>query len=807
MNRFKMMNSRVLQNVVCSISFVVMMLIVLSMMLYDNVMRVNTVYDLLRMSFGNEYEQSDLYSESVLYEAQRSVWYEHAQTLFGEMDVTADSIYDDQKIIDLGYADHIYDNAELTGITYRIQDLLQWEFEVYNIASTQFEVIKELKKEQPDIWYDEWAGSDAPGEHYLVLLNEQYLTSENKSLYDYALNPWSMEEYTNKLIRTVEYVQSLYYSYRLDAPESNLQMALISFEQGTIFNDFTHLEKGCEESTQKLRSVIEDYIRECGHYVIYNGYTTDYETNTSIREYQIRNAIQLPANSSFYIVIDDTLAVQDEISINHEIYQRTSNVAGMLIGGFVISLLLFVISFVRRTMLEGRYDQRERVISKWNNLVLLAVMSAICLVIVCVTYVSFETIYDYTYGYVYDNPLEVEKYSRICMMVLGAVYAIVFVINVLYFYLEMVRRLKEKTWYHKSFIYICICFVQRVWHACKKLILLMNGKIRFVLGYLAFVVVNLFGVIAAASISSGEGMLILFLLIIMDLVIGVAILGYFGEQDKMREQMSRIACGEERKKLELDNFHLSNKHMAMHINEMDQGISRAVENSLKDERMKTELITNVSHDIKTPLTSIITYVDLLKKEPIETENAKQYIEILDQKSARLKQLIDDLMEASKINSGNITVNSMKLCAGELLSQVAAEYESKLDERKLTLVCSMPEEPIYFQGDSRHAWRVLSNLFGNVCKYAMPGTRVYLEVGRDQNAKIVTIGMKNISQEPLNIPANELTERFVRGDESRNTEGNGLGLSIAKSLMQAMRGEMQIVIDGDLFKVILTFRSE
>ena len=221
----------------------------------------------------------------------------------------------------------------------------------------------------------------------------------------------------------------------------------------------------------------------------------------------------------------------------------------------------------------------------------------------------------------------------------------------------------------------------------------------------------------------------------------------------------------------------ANAETAAYINEMDTGIKKAVDISMRDERMKTELITNVSHDIKTPLTSIITYVDLLAKEPLETENEKQYVAVLAEKSNRLKQLIDDLMEASKINSGNISVASERLCMGELVAQIRAEYEDKLAAKKLLVVSELPEEPLYFNGDSRHVWRVFSNLFSNICKYAMPGTRVYLETEHTGQAG-VSLAVKNISEQSLNISPEELTERFVRGDESRNTEGNGLGLSIA-----------------------------
>ena len=228
----------------------------------------------------------------------------------------------------------------------------------------------------------------------------------------------------------------------------------------------------------------------------------------------------------------------------------------------------------------------------------------------------------------------------------------------------------------------------------------------------------------------------------------------------------------------------------------------AVNEKLKSERMRTELITNVSHDIKTPLTSIINYVDLIKKEKPENEKIKEYIGVLDRQSVRLKKLIEDLVEASKASTGNLTVNLAECEAGVLLSQTVGEFDERLRDAGLTPVLNMPEEPIKIMADGRRLWRVFENLMSNICKYSLSGTRAYMELYQsDGKAYIV---FKNISKCELNISSDELTERFVRGDTSRNTEGSGLGLSIAKSLTELQKGEMRIETDGDLFKATLIF---
>ena len=231
-------------------------------------------------------------------------------------------------------------------------------------------------------------------------------------------------------------------------------------------------------------------------------------------------------------------------------------------------------------------------------------------------------------------------------------------------------------------------------------------------------------------------------------------------------------------------------------------MQNAVNEKMKSERMRTELITNVSHDIKTPLTSIINYVDLIKKEKPENEKIKEYIGVLDRQSVRLKKLIEDLVEASKASTGNLTVNLAECEAGVLLSQTVGEFDERLKNAGLTPVLNIPEEPVKIMADGRHLWRVFENLTGNVCKYSMPGTRVYMELVKRDGKAVITF--KNISKYELNISGEELMERFVRGDKSRNTEGSGLGLSIARSLTELQKGEMRIEVDGDLFKVTLTF---
>ena len=274
---------------------------------------------------------------------------------------------------------------------------------------------------------------------------------------------------------------------------------------------------------------------------------------------------------------------------------------------------------------------------------------------------------------------------------------------------------------------------------------------------------------------------------------------YILEQEKIKNALKDIYEGKS------NDVHLNEselrgalKEMAIYVNDIASGFSNAINESLKSERLKTELITNVSHDIKTPLTSIINYVDLLKKENIQDEKVKEYIDILDKKSQRLKKLTEDLVEASKVSSGNVKLNLENINIKELFNQTTGEFKDRFEEKNLIIETTIPNDNIKINADSRYLYRIIENLFSNITKYALEGSRVYIDI--IEKEKIVDISIKNISKDKLNISSDELMQRFVRGDKSRYTEGSGLGLSIAKSLTELQGGTFDIIIDGDLFKV-------
>lgn len=362
----------------------------------------------------------------------------------------------------------------------------------------------------------------------------------------------------------------------------------------------------------------------------------------------------------------------------------------------------------------------------------------------------------------------------------------------LLFYLSVVRRVKAGTLWENSLIFWVSRSVTRLIHTWKSSIraITVFGFGTLLLLFLAYESFAQKSVLAIA---------VLFMLII---AIGIEYLRGGVQQQEIMEGIEKITDGDLAYKLPLDNLHGDNRELAQAVNSIGDGLRFAVEDSTKKERMKADLITNVSHDIKTPLTSIINYVNLLKAEKIENERLKDYINILDEKSQRLRQLTEDLVEASRISSGNITLQMSEINLVELIYQTGGEFNEKFEEKKLTTITKLPKESAIIMADGRRIWRVVENLYNNVAKYALENTRVYVTM--EKSEEDVCFSIKNISEQQLNVETVDLTERFIRGDEARTTEGSGLGLSIARNLTTLMGGQFEIELDGDLFTVSITF---
>lgn len=310
---------------------------------------------------------------------------------------------------------------------------------------------------------------------------------------------------------------------------------------------------------------------------------------------------------------------------------------------------------------------------------------------------------------------------------------------------------------------------------------------------------KVFGIAIGASLLSATWVGLVLVLILIFIFVPKWVKKY----EAVREGVAQVKAGNLHYKIPInDNGELD--RLAAGINQISEATGIAVQNELKNQRMKTDLISNVSHDLKTPLTSMVSYVDLLKSEGLDSENAPEYLHIIDEKTRRLQKLTEDLFEAAKASSGAIPVNLCKLEMTSIVNQAMAEVEERMAENDLQVIFTNKAEAIYVEADGQLLWRVMENLLVNVSKYALAHSRVYLDIVEREDSILLEI--KNMSKDQLNISADELMERFKRGDESRNTEGSGLGLAIAKDLTGLMGGEFTIGIDGDLFKAGVSLKK-
>jgi signal transduction histidine kinase len=353
----------------------------------------------------------------------------------------------------------------------------------------------------------------------------------------------------------------------------------------------------------------------------------------------------------------------------------------------------------------------------------------------------------------------------------------------------MIRQIKAGCIFKNSLIFSFarLCFSWKLFRASTILFLLGYGIINGILFDIG------------VDINNGDQEIIATVLLIAFNVVAV----YFSIKalaslSKIMNAVKEISTGDLDYKLNSSEISVAFSSMAADLENIQGGLKNAVSEAIKGERMKTELITNVSHDLKTPLTSIVNYVDLLKNEDLNNQKADEYVSVLEEKSARLKQLIEDLVEASKASSGNLSVSAEKVDLHELVMQACGEYEEKIKKAELDIRINAEEKNIYIYADGKQMGRIIENLLSNAVKYSMANSRVYINLEESDEYGLLTI--KNMSAFPLNIPPEQLTERFVRGDAARTTEGSGLGLSIAQSLTKLQGGSFKIEIDGDLFKI-------
>lgn len=508
-----------------------------------------------------------------------------------------------------------------------------------------------------------------------------------------------------------------------------------------------------------------------------------------VRNEDLQKISEFSMNKQYYTAFDETVQNIDsssDITLNRALYNQTKSLYKYSYSTLIISIIIGSIELIYLIYSLGYVKNKEEIYLSWLDKIPLEILFfGYCLLffveeallVMCLSVISVDV--------------------NLCVMLIMLV-GYFSVLSALYGAGTLLKRIKAHTFFKNSITYRILKWLIQKYKNVKNIISSnknLGGKIALYF-------------IGIVTVSILIGLIFKEFGILLDIVFWIwCYYKIMKEVDKFKQihdATEKIYKGDTNIKLDESLYTGVLKELAIYINDIAGGFSNAIKESLKSERLKTELITNVSHDIKTPLTSIINYVNLLKQENIQNEKAKEYIEVLDNKSQRLKKLIEDLVEASKASSGNIKINKEVLNVKELLNQVTGEFEDKFNSRGLNIISKLPEKTVYIKADSRYLYRVLENIYSNVAKYAEENTRVYIDcILEEENT--VAIYVKNISKDELNISADELMQRFVRGDKSRNTEGSGLGLSIAKSLTELQDGTFNIYLDGDLFKVAIKFK--
>ena len=573
---------------------------------------------------------------------------------------------------------------------------------------------------------------------------------------------------------------------------TNLTYLFADKETQTIYTN-----KKAYSSYAQLEQNLEKIFKEKAYAVVYPE-LSECVTNIPGADLQVWNhTIDQSFDTKdfvFAVSVDTKFSVADSMADEAENYETYSKLMFPMLAGAIFGSVLWLIGMVWLTVTAGRRPEDEEIhlngFDRWYTEIAAGTVIGIWL---AGTIISGTLIANSSLGYSHV----VVTVIVICL-ICGTYTMAWFLIG----YLSLVRRIKAGTLWKNSLIRKVLKWIGKCSgkladfarafsrNTAEKIkVLLVGGAFLF----LQFLIIG--------CVFSGAGVFLLALMAV-DVAVMIFAIRKADGLDLIMDGLKKISDGELQYKIKTDTLTGKQKVMAEYINNIGSGLDAAVENSLKKERMQTELITNVSHDLKTPLTSIINYVDLMKRENPTDPKIQEYLRILDEKSQRLKVLTEDVVEASKASTGNIKLEMNDIDFVEMVQQVIGEFEEKFKEKNLTMMVHFTDEPSIIYADGQRMWRVLENVFGNVVKYAMEGTRVYAEIS-NRNKK-VTFSLKNISAQPLNISAEELTERFIRGDVARNTEGSGLGLSIAKSLTELQGGEFKLYLDGDLFKVMITF---
>ncbi|MCL2865319.1 MAG: HAMP domain-containing histidine kinase [Lachnospiraceae bacterium] len=555
--------------------------------------------------------------------------------------------------------------------------------------------------------------------------------------------------------------------------------------------------QGIQSNRQEILQKAEDFqagsrlitSNEDMRYVIIGENFNDITTNLNLDRADLTSWFN-DTDSHIVIAVDMSLPVQDDFYFGLQNFNRFVPFLQSFLWLFFVSFAIMLIGLIWLTIIAGCSVKDKEVhllrFDHWKTELSAALVVGIW---------GFTTL---CYIWMYENfhnpfllwlgSRDITAMSDTIIMVFLSSYAVLTMALFLFGYLSLVRRIKGKIFWKNSILKIIFDVTRLCWKN-------LNVIWKTVVSILVVFLLHFLVILSRVPV-------FIVAIMLFDLVVVVFIILNAIARARIKKGIQEIAAGNVNYQIPLQYLRGDVLATAQLVNNIGNGLQMALEESLRSERMKTELITNVSHDIKTPLTSIINYIDLLKKENLQESKVQDYIRVLEEKANRLKTLTESVVEATRASSGNVTLTCMNINFVEMLQQVVGEFGERFAEKKLSLVANMGDESIGIFADGKQLWRVLDNVFMNVINYAMPGTRVYLDLF--QKGESICFSLKNISEHPLNISVEELSERFIRGDAARTTEGSGLGLSIAKSLTELQGGKFELFLDGDLFKVVIEF---
>lgn len=725
------------------LTHIVLLILFLSTLFYLRTINKSAMW--MEEETSSNYIESEIYRNQVMNEIDSLMKY-----LAGKCKFETNGMYDPDRIVDI--ADYVKKDiitGEIThGIGYYLKDLLSWEqegIEYYNVDEI----------------------SNAPP------LKEIYAPVGYSSILEYASKTGvNAADYYYYLSCTVEAIWDDVWQYNQNknhfpGDRTNLKYAVFDQKDRVIFSN---------------TDLSEEEIKNLGTYILMDFWDLSVDSDITaltndLFEFLSSIPIQL-RESRLVIGIDTDFPVEDEFYEYGQQYVKYWNTISVSVILEIISGVCFLILICYLTVTTGKIDHNSRIYSKDFDKIPIEILLAFIAG-------NFALI-----GYGMLRLLREIHLNMVFVTCYGLVILLANIIG-LSAYLSIVRRVRTGTIWKKSIVR----WLTRGIHKC-----ILNRVVttRMILYYTLFAAMN---ILCMVFLGYQKG---IFVLLIFDFVFLYFLLREGVQRSEINEGIEHLKNGDIDYQFDVEKFNGNNREMAESINLIGSGIKKTVSENLKSERLKADLITNVSHDIKTPLTSIINYVDLLKRQNVQDEKAVEYLKILEDKSQRLKHLTEDLLEASKISSGNIKLEWMKINFKELILQTNGEFSEKFETKGLELIVHASEGQALIWADGRRIWRIVENLYNNVFKYAMPNTRVYVDINIKNEENVVEFSIKNISQQALNIEASELTERFIRGDISRSTEGSGLGLSIAKNLTELQHGEFLIYLDGDLFKVTVKF---